>query len=139
MNYKRQSPLSLETIQSINEMYWEEGYEQWEIAKAFKKDQGHISRIVNDKVGSLEEYLGEKLLHLKKNIKPKANKPKQGKTLRAKRDILPQTKLSTGKVKQIRQQYFFEGRTQIELAYSYKVNQSAICRIIRGERWKDLK
>jgi DNA-binding transcriptional regulator LsrR (DeoR family) len=136
MNYKRKSPLSLQTIDCISKMYWEEGYEQSEIANAFGKHQGVISRIVNNKVRSIEEFLGEKLLRLKSNIQPNDNEPKQAKALRAKREILPITKLSTKKVEQIRSKYFSGESTQKELAASYKVNGSTICRIIRGEKWK---
>lgn len=133
---RRKRQLTPEQFQRIYDLYWEEGWTQYEIAELFKRDQSHISRILNGKACSYHCLINAKIVELQKNIMPLKHEPLQGKILRAKRERLPSTKLTWSKVVRMRKLYFTGKYTQMELARKFNCAQSTVSRILSGENWK---
>lgn len=127
------------TFKAIKKLYWDEGYDQYDIGLQFKCSQSSISRIIRDIYRPIEVKRKEKQIKYSPNFKPSPNEPKQAKTLRCMREELPKTKLSVIKAKDIRKAYFSGTNTQVELAKKYKVNQSTVCKLITGQDWKICK
>ena len=123
----------------IKHLYFDEGWEQADIALEFKCASSSISRIINDVVSPLEIRRAKKKLQYLPNFKPNSDEPSHIKNLRCQRRRLPTTKLNVNLVKDIRKHYFIGTYNQVELAHKYKVNQSTICGILTGKTWKICK
>jgi len=133
---RKKGYISAETYSKIYEMYWDENWEQPILSEIFNVDQGHISRIVNNKAFPYQRLLFDKKNKMEKTIIPSPTEPKQAKVLRAKREKLRCTKLTWKKVEQIRTDYFSGRTTQKKLAKKFGVNQSTITELVRGITWK---
>lgn len=132
----RNRQLTPEQFDQINQLYWEEGYDQADIADMFGCTQTHISRIVRGIACSYHCSFIRKIKRLNNNIIPNKNEKPQARTLRARRQNLHSTKLNWDKVSQIRELYFHNRKTQQELASMFGVNQSTISKLIQGRTWK---
>jgi len=126
-------------FKEVNRLYWEEGYDQYDIAEVFKCNQGSISRIINGLFTPVEERRAVKKQKYSPNYKPSPYEPGSAKTLRCKRETLHNTKLNVTKAKEIRRAYFAGEKNQCELAKLNNINQSNISRIIAGDKWKICK
>lgn len=135
---KPQKTLTAAEHQKIYDLYWDENYSQKELTEMFglSDNTGHISRIVNGQSFPHARSIFLTKQELKKNIIPSKNEPKQAKTLRAKREKLPSTKLTFSKVEKMREEYFSGSISQMALAKKFGINQSTLNHIVRGIKWK---
>lgn len=133
MKYIRKSN---KDIGLINDLYFDESAYQNDIAEQFSCDQSTVSRVVNNVYLPYDQKMAIKLKLCISNIAPLKNESKQAKTLRKKRELLHSNKLTWKQVSNIRDQYFIQYKTQVELAKNFGVNQSTISKIVRGANWK---
>jgi DNA-binding MarR family transcriptional regulator len=113
-------------LETIDRLYYDEGYTQKDIAVMANYDQGGISRIVNGiSCPSRENLLAKKLATLHDNRNAYAGN----------RRLPSSRKLTTKSVRLIRRMYFSGGFSQKGLAAIFAVAQSTISRIVRGEKW----
>lgn len=109
------------------DMWWDDFFPQQMIANEFRCSQPHISRVVNGHRQSFETKVIERLAKLLANIDPH-NNPNNIRSYDA--------KLTQRQATRIRNAYFFAKATQVELAQQYRVNQSAISKIISGQTYR---
>lgn len=126
-------------FEQINRMYWEEGYDQYDIAEELKCNQTTISRILTGRRLPREVIRKIKQEKYKKNFKAPPEELPRVRKLRCKREELHSTKLTLEKAKSIRKSYFSGEKTQVELAKANRINQSTVCKLIMGENWKICK
>lgn len=132
--------LTKEEYAEINRLYWDEGWEQGDIALEFlgHSNNGHISRIVNGPPPlSWEVQRSLKSIHSKNYKAPRYKSPYVKKAIQAGRDG-DKAKLTFEKAQDIRHIYFQGKHSQVVLAKKYGVHQGQICKIIAGKIWKKL-
>lgn len=123
----------------VKKLYWEEGWDYADIAEKIGCNPSSIGRILHGIYSPIEERRQRKKQKYSGNYKPPAGEAPHIRKLRCKREELHSTKLTVEKAQAIRKSYFSAEKTQVELANKYKVNQSTLCRLIKGENWKICK
>jgi DNA-binding transcriptional regulator LsrR (DeoR family) len=135
----KHNKLTKQLFKQVDKLYWNEGYEMVDIAEMIKVGSGTVSRMLSGKYIPLEVRRQQKKQQYAANLKAPKVEAIQAKIMRCKREELPSAKLNVAKVKEIRRSYFAGEKDQGQLAKTYKVNPSTICRIITGKKWKICK
>ena len=127
--------LTRQQISQASILYWDEGWEQQEIADALGITQGHVSQVINGKAGSREDTLAKKFVRLMINLQPDKNETLRKIKTRTVNRSRPTVKLTWRQVSELRASYFIKWSPQWELAEQYGIDRSHVSKIIIGKRW----
>lgn len=126
------------TQEKLDREYYDNGAHQADLSELSGIAQGHISKIINNKAGFIDDKIAEVHNILMDNIIPNKNEAIQGTVLRAKRESLKCSKISFKDAQEIRRLYFTGNYTQVSLSKAYNLHQSTIHRILVGKKWKEI-
>lgn len=122
------------TIDQITELYWD-GWYQKDLSEAFKKDQGHISRLINGKCGAIDGWLCKKHNEMTINVAKINTQCSRVSQLRQRQ---ARAKINMRTAKRVRSMYYSGDYTQWDLANQFGLNQSTVSKIVRGNIWRQL-
>lgn len=124
-------------IEAMTSLYWDEGYDQQDIADIYGTGKSHVSKLLNGKSTSIEVFIASKIAKFNEAIKHRNEAP-QAMILRRKRETLHNTKLTWKDACSIRKLYFSGSNTQVELSIMFGVKQSTISLLLSGAKWRPI-